>query len=66
VKPNITSVKNNSEIIPENPSYPTENWLDWNRDRWQKMSETEFQHLFGKSPLTRMGFDKLNSALKND
>lgn len=66
VKTNISAMKNTLEMTPENPNYTNKNWLDWNRDRWQKMSETEFQQLFGKSPVMRMGFNKLNSALKND
>ncbi len=43
-----------------------ENWLEWDRDRWKNLNESEFKAHFGKSPVTRMGFDKLNSALKND
>jgi epoxyqueuosine reductase len=43
-----------------------ENWLEWDRDRWKNLNESEFKAHFGKSPVTRMGFDKLKSAMKND
>lgn len=46
-----------------NTAVYSENWLDWDRNRWKSVSEDEFNQLFGKTPVTRMGFEKLKSVL---
>ncbi len=39
------------------------NWIHWNENDWHNLSESEFSNNFGKSPLTRSGFDKIKSHL---
>lgn len=46
-----------------NTTVDSENWLDWDRNRWENLSEDEFNQLFGKTPITRMGYEKLKSVL---
>lgn len=39
------------------------NWIQWDQKNWNNLTSAEFSGAFGKSPLTRSGFDKIKSHL---
>jgi len=42
---------------------PISDWEGWNAEKWENLTEIEFKNAFGKSPLTRAGFEKIKSSL---
>ncbi len=42
---------------------PAGDWIEWNQEAWNSMSEEEFKLNFGKTPITRAGFSKVKSHL---
>ena len=53
----------NNFAVPHQESRfePQGNWLEWDQTRWNQLTENEFKEAFGKSPLTRAGFEKIKS-----
>ncbi|HNR07570.1 MAG TPA: tRNA epoxyqueuosine(34) reductase QueG [Saprospiraceae bacterium] len=48
----------------EEPEFePGNDFLNWNRDQWIKLDESQFAETFGHSPVRRAGYDKLKRTI---
>jgi epoxyqueuosine reductase len=36
-------------------------WINWNQENWNQLTPESFKEAFGKSPLTRAGFEKIKN-----
>ena len=43
------------------PRFNSGEWTNWNREEWKQLTPENFKDTFGKSPLTRAGFDKIKN-----
>lgn len=43
------------------PRFNSGEWTNWNREEWKQLTPANFKDTFGKSPLTRAGFDKIKN-----
>ena len=43
------------------PRFNTGEWTNWNKEEWKQLTPENFKDTFGKSPLTRAGFDKIKN-----
>jgi epoxyqueuosine reductase len=43
---------------------PQENWAEWKPADWLQLNESRFDADFGKSPLTRAGYEKMTRNIK--
>jgi epoxyqueuosine reductase len=43
---------------------PPGDWLQWTRERWEDLSQEEFETFFKESPLARPGFEKMQENVK--
>ena len=43
------------------PRFNSGEWTNWNREEWKQLTPENFKDTFGKSPLTRAGFEKIKN-----
>jgi epoxyqueuosine reductase len=43
------------------PRFNSGEWTNWNREDWNQLNPENFKETFGKSPLTRAGFEKVKN-----
>jgi epoxyqueuosine reductase len=43
------------------PRFNSGEWTNWNREDWKQLTSENFKETFGKSPLTRAGFEKVKN-----
>jgi len=45
------------------PRFQSGEWTNWNHEEWQQLTPENFKEIFGKSPLTRAGFEKVKNQI---
>ncbi len=45
------------------PRFNSSEWTSWNHEEWKQITPDNFKETFGKSPLTRAGFEKIKDQL---